>query len=52
LPATVAPIDKTDDGLPIGIQIVGPYLDDYTTIQFAVLLEREFGGFVIPPNSL
>jgi amidase len=52
LPATVAPIDKTESGLPIGVQIVGPYLEDNTTIAFAQLLEREFGGFVPPPNSL
>ena len=48
LPATVMPIDQSDDGLPIGVQIVGPYLEDRTTIAFAALLEREFGGFVAP----
>jgi len=35
-------------GLPIGVQIIGPYLKDYTTLAFAELLEREFGGFVPP----
>lgn len=48
LPATVAPIDHADNGLPIGVQIVGPYLEDRTTIAFAQLIEREFGGFVAP----
>ena len=52
LPATVVPIDKAETGLPIGIQIVGPYLEDTTTIEFAQLLEREFGGFAPPPDSL
>jgi amidase len=47
LPATVAPIGQTN-GLPIGAQIVGPYLEDTTTIQFAQLIERAFGGFVPP----
>jgi hypothetical protein len=28
LPATVAPIDRLESGLPIGIQIIGPYLED------------------------
>ncbi|MDE2372859.1 MAG: amidase [Hyphomicrobiales bacterium] len=49
LPATAAPIDRSDSGLPIGVQIVGPYLEDRTTIAFAALMEREFGGFVTPP---
>ncbi|MFO1163037.1 MAG: amidase [Reyranellaceae bacterium] len=48
LPATVAPIGRTDTGLPIGVQIIGPYLEDYTTIRFAELLEQNFGGFVPP----
>lgn len=49
LPATVAPIDGAGSGLPIGVQIIGPYLEDRTTIAFARLLEREFGGFAPPP---
>jgi amidase len=48
LPATAAPIGKSATGLPIGIQIIGPYLEDRTTIAFAEVLEREFGGFVPP----
>jgi amidase len=50
LPATVAPIDRSESGLPIGVQIIGPYLEDRTTIAFAGLLEREFGGFAPPPG--
>ena len=50
LPATAAPIEISASGLPIGVQIVGPWLEDRTTIKFAALLEREFGGFVPPPN--
>jgi amidase len=50
LPATAAPIDHSPSGLPIGVQFVGPYLEDRTTIAFAELLEREFGGFVPPPG--
>jgi amidase len=50
LPATAAPIDLSPGGLPVGVQIVGPYLEDRTTIAFAELLEREFGGFVPPPG--
>jgi amidase len=36
--------------LPIGVQIVGARLEDRTTIAFAQLVEREFGGFVPPPG--
>ena len=49
LPATVAPIGRSDSGLPIGLQMIGGYLEDRTTIAFAGLIEREFGGFVPPP---
>jgi amidase len=48
LPATVAPINYSESDLPIGVQIIGPYLEDRTTIAFAELLEREFGGFKPP----
>ena len=50
LPATTMPIGHTDGGLPIGVQIIGGYLDDNTTIAFASLVEREFGGFTPPPS--
>src|SRR6185437_4530290 len=35
LPATVAPIGQTSEGLPIGAQIIGPYAEDYTCLHFA-----------------
>lgn len=50
LPATAMPIGRSDDGLPIGMQIIGPHLEDRMTIAFAELVEREFGGFVAPPG--
>jgi amidase len=49
LPATVAPIGQSAEGLPIGVQILGPLYEDATPIRFAELLERELGGFVAPP---
>jgi amidase len=48
LPATAVPVDRSPSGLPIGVQIIGPYLEDRTTIAFAELLEQEFGGFIPP----
>jgi amidase len=50
LPATAAPIDRSEIGLPIGVQIMGGYLEDQTTIAFAAALEREYGSFVPPPG--
>jgi amidase len=49
-PATVAPIGHDTDGLPIGVQIIGSYLSDTTTIAFAGMIEKEFGGFTPPPD--
>jgi amidase len=34
--------------LPVGVQIVGPWLEDRTPLRLAELIEREFGGFVPP----
>lgn len=39
LPATVRPVGL-GAGLPIGIQIIGPYLEDMTTLRFAELLDQ------------
>jgi amidase len=49
-PATVAPVGRTPQGLPVGIQIMGPYWEDATPIIFADLLAREVGGFTAPPG--
>ena len=50
LPATAAPIGLTEEGLPVGLQIIGPEGEDPTTIEFARLLAAEIGGFVPPPK--
>jgi amidase len=49
LPATAIPLGLDKDGLPLGAQIVGPWLEDHTPLRLASLIEREFGGFVPPP---
>jgi len=50
LPSTVAPAGFTPDGLPVGVQIIGPQYGDRTCIWLARMLEQEFQGFVPPPN--
>src|SRR5262249_45729096 len=49
-PATSAPVGRDGNGLPIGIQIMGPFWEDATPIIFAKLLGREIGGFTPPPG--
>jgi amidase len=49
LPATAIPLGLSQQGLPVGVQILGPWLEDRTPLKLAELIEREFGGFVPPP---
>lgn len=49
-PATAFPMSLTRSGLPIGLQAIGPYLEDHTSMRFAALVERELGGFRRPPG--
>ncbi|WP_396919210.1 amidase [Mycolicibacterium sp.] len=50
LPAAVAPIGSTSQGLPIGIQVIAPYLHDRTAIRFVQCLSEVLGGFRRPPG--
>src|SRR5262249_52384701 len=50
LPATTAPAGLTAGGLPVGLQIVGPYLEDATPIDVAGRLADVVGGFRPPPG--
>jgi amidase len=38
LPATAVPIGATRSGMPIGAQVIGPYLEDFTPLAFAGLI--------------
>jgi amidase len=49
LPAAVAPIGRTPDGLPVGVQIVGPLHEDDTALAFAELLAGVVGGYEPAP---
>ncbi len=52
LPATVVPVGRTPEGLPVGLQVVAPWLEDRTSLHFARLLEQEgvIPGFEAPPD--
>ncbi|MGB8862413.1 MAG: amidase family protein [Ilumatobacteraceae bacterium] len=49
-PATAFPAGLGSGGLPMGLQAIGPYLEDRTTLRFAQLLEREWHCFQPPPG--
>jgi amidase len=50
LPATVVPVGRTTRGLPVGLQIVGPYLEDRTTLAVGRCITQLLGGFSPPPG--
>ena len=49
LPSTSTPVGRTSRGLPVGVQVVGPYLHDRRTIAVSRLLAEVVGGYVPPP---
>ncbi|MGZ4201983.1 MAG: amidase [Thermoleophilaceae bacterium] len=50
LPAVSAPVGLTETGLPVGLQVIGPYLEDRTAIDIARRLAEVLGGFQTPPE--
>jgi len=47
-PATSIPMGLNSDGLPLGVQVVAPYLRDDLALSCAELLEAAFGGWQAP----
>jgi amidase len=45
LPATAVPAGRSPEGLPVGVQLIGPLFEDRTPLRLAELLENEIGGF-------
>lgn len=50
LPATVAPAGRTSANLPVGVQVVAPYLEDNTSLAVASMLECHHQAFEAPPG--
>ncbi|WP_367130605.1 MULTISPECIES: amidase [Streptomyces] len=48
LPATAVPAGRSPEGLPVGVQLIGPMFEDRTPLRLAELLERKIGGFQAP----
>ena len=50
LPVVVMPIGPGQAGLPVGLQVIGPFLSDLRLLRIAGLLEAAAGsGFTAPP---
>jgi amidase len=49
LPATVVPVGLTREGLPVGVQVVAPFLEDRTALDVARRIEAGLGEFARPP---
>jgi amidase len=50
LPVTAVPVGRTPAGLPVGVQVVGPWLEDRTALDLGRRLSGLLGGFEIPPG--
>ncbi|MFJ4477842.1 amidase [Streptomyces xanthochromogenes] len=48
LPATAIPTGRSAQGLPVGVQLIGPMFEDRTPLRLAELLEKSIGGFQAP----
>ncbi|MFE3983525.1 amidase [Nocardia tengchongensis] len=48
LPATAIPTGRSPEGLPVGVQLIGPMFEDRTPLRLAELLEQKIGGFQPP----
>lgn len=52
LPATVIPTGRFVRGLPVGVQAIGPYLEDRTPLRFAQRVHETLGGIRAPQMAL
>jgi amidase len=50
LPSAVPPVGRTPAGLPVGMQIVAPYLRDRDAVRAATLVAQLTGGYQPPPG--
>jgi amidase len=49
LPSTSTPIGRTANGLPVGVQVVSPYLQDRSSIAISGWISELIGGYAVPP---
>jgi len=52
LPVVTLPVGLTESGLPVGVQVVGPFLSDLRLLRIAEMLDAAAGpGFSAPPGG-
>jgi amidase len=49
-PSAMVPIGRTASGLPVGMQVVAPYLQDRRATRVARLVAEVVGGYAVPPG--
>jgi amidase len=49
-PSAVVPIGRNEAGLPLGMQVVAPYLQDRRAMRSAALVSEVVGGYEVPPG--
>lgn len=49
LPSTSTPVGHTAAGLPVGVQVVSPFLHDHRSIAVAGFITDLVGGYAVPP---
>jgi amidase len=52
LPVTVPPVGRTPEGLPVGVQVVAPFLEDRSALLVAREIAELGDGYVPPPLAL
>jgi amidase len=52
LPSTSTPVGRTEAGLPVGVQVVAPYLQDYTAIAVSGWITELIGGYAVSPIAV
>ncbi len=51
VPVVTLPVGTTPAGLPVGVQVIGPFLGDRRLLRVAALLDEAAGpGFIAPPR--
>jgi amidase len=51
LPSTAVPVGRSAAGMPVGMQVVGPYLEDRSSIFVASRIVEAIGGYQPPPTA-
>ena len=51
LPVVTLPTGPSQAGLPVGVQVIGPFLSDLRLLRIAELLDATGPGFIPPPTS-